>query len=178
VARPRVKATQFFNHLCTAQLTIVNCALSCAVPMSVYDGVSSLLDLRAVVSPYAVAARTCIHMIQTWEKEFEVSEPVEYIFEEGDFEQGKFTDLMVDEGWQVPIYKKKKDFAGLQGADQYAWEELFHLKQELYNQNLVLRNSFKLLLEGIPKIRREITTASLIKLCEHKRIDPRTGVRK
>ena len=146
--------------------------------MSVYDGVSSLLDLRAVVSPYAVAARTCIHMIQTWEKEFEVSEPVEYIFEEGDFEQGKFTDLMVDEGWQVPIYKKKKDFAGLQGADQYAWEELFHLKQELYNQNLVLRNSFKLLLEGIPKIRREITTASLIKLCEHKRIDPRTGVRK
>jgi len=178
LAKDKSKANEFFKRICIAQLTIVNCAISCTVPMSTYNNISSLLDLRTVVPPYALAARTCIHAIHNWEREFDIAEPVEYVFEEGDFEQGKFTELMIDEGWPLPIYKKKQDFAGLQAADQYAWEEFFSLKRELQNQNQRVRNSFKLLLEGIPKIRREITTESLIKLCELKRIDPRTGVKK
>ena len=177
LAKDESKAIEFFKRICVAQLSVVNCAISCTVPMSTYNNVSSLLDLRTVVPPYAMAARICIHALHNWEREFDISEPVEYIFEEGDFEQGKFTELMVDEGWPKPIYKKKKDFAGLQGADQYAWEELFYLKQDLQSQNPLFRNSFKLLLEGIPKIRREVTTAGLIKVCELKGIDPRTGVR-
>jgi len=178
LAKNESKAIEFFKQICIAQLTIVNCAISCSVPMSIYNNISSLLDLRTVVPPYALAARTCIHIIHKWEEDFDISKPVEYIFEEGDFEQGKFTVLMIDEGWPLPIYKKKQDFAGLQGADQFAWEEFFSLKQESQNQNPIMRTSFKLLLEGIPTIRREITTAALIKLCEFKGIDPRTGVKK
>jgi hypothetical protein len=178
LAKDKVKATDFFKRICIAQLTIVNCGFSCSVPMSIYNNISSLLDLRTVIPPYALAARTCIHMIHRWEREFNISEPVEYIFEEGDFEQGKFTELMIDEGCPPPIYKKKRDSAGLQGADQFAWEEFFSLKQELQNSNPMVRNSFKVLLEGIPTIRREITTESLIKLCELRGIDPKTGVKK
>ena len=178
LAKDTEKVGKFFNNICVAQLSVINCALSCSVSMSVYNGVSSLLDLRTIVPPYAVAARTCIHMLREWEKFFQ-TEPAEYIFEEGDFEQGKFTDLMLDEGWPVPIYKKKKDFAGLQAADQYAWEELYSSKKELQNRTqMEFRNSFKLLLEGIPSIRREVTTEGLIKLCHFKKIDPRTGVKR
>lgn len=176
IAKDAPKATEFFKRLCICQLTMVNCAVSCAVPMSTYNNVSSLLDLRKVVPPYAFAARLCLQAVHEWQTKFQV-QGVEYIFEEGDFEQGKFTELMTTEGLPIPIYKKKKDFAGLQAADQYAWEELFNLKQELYNSP-VLRNSFRLLLESIPSIRIEATMASLIKMCEVKGIDPRTGVRK
>jgi hypothetical protein len=87
------KSTKFFKQLCTAQLGLTNCGISCIVKMSVYEEISSLLDLRKVVPPYALAARMCMERIHRWEDEFDVQDvPVECIFEEGDFEQGKFTE--------------------------------------------------------------------------------------
>lgn len=178
LAKDRNKANEFFKKICIAQLTMINCAVSCVVRMAVYNNVSSLLNLREVVPPYALAARTCMERIHKWEQEFEIEERVECVFEAGDFEQGKFTDLMIDEGMAPPIYKNKEDFAGLQAVDQYCWEELFYLKKELQNQNLEPRKSLKLLLNGIPKLHIEPTTISLIKLCEAKGIDPRTGIKR
>jgi hypothetical protein len=51
--------------------------------------------------------------LRQWEEDYGIREPIECIFEEGDFEQGKFTLLMVDEGQFPPIYKTKNEFAGL-----------------------------------------------------------------
>lgn len=101
------KARSFLLELCITQATYVNCVVTCVVPMDVYNGVSLLLDLRTVIPPYALGARMCIERVHGWERMFSVVEPVECIFEEGDFEQGKFTELMVKEGWAKPIYKKK-----------------------------------------------------------------------
>lgn len=177
LAKDRKRADQFFGKLSSPQVLAVNCAISTAVPMSIYNEISSLLDLRTIVPPYALGARIALECVRKWEKEFDISEPVECIFEEGDFEQGKFTQLMVDEGQGVPIYKKKREFAGLQAADHLAWEEHYYQKQRLSGAGDV-RNTLRFTLYSIPKIRREVTRAGLIRLCEVKGIDPRTGVKK
>jgi uncharacterized protein DUF3800 len=171
------RAETFLRLLCIAQLTMVNCAFSCIVNMHIYNNVSSLLDLREVVPPYALGARSCLAMVHEWESKFDIQESVECIFEEGDFEQGKFTELVVSEGGPVPIYKPKHMFAGLQAADHFGWEQFHFLKRELKAAHLPSRETFKILLNAIPKIHIEVSTQGLINLCHAKRIDPRTGVR-
>lgn len=171
-------AELFLHRLAVTEVSTMHCGISCIVPMDLYNNVSSLLDLRKVVPPYALAARMCIHRLHNWEQMFGIGEPIEYIFEAGDFEQGKFTELMVDEGEALPIYKNKKDFAGLQAADHYAWEQFNVLKKRQQNPNFVPRESLGWLIWGIPKLHVHPTLETLINLCEKKGIDPKTGVRK
>jgi hypothetical protein len=170
------RGSEFLKKLTIAQMGMANCGVSCIIDMGVYSEVSSVLRLQEVIPPYALGARMCIARVRKWEEEFDVQEPVECIFEEGDFGQGKFTDLMVSEGNDSPIYKKKKDFAGLQAADHYAWEQAFFLKKELIGQQLPPREAFTLQLNLIPKLHMGATAASLVKLCEAKGIDPRTAI--
>jgi hypothetical protein len=170
LARDPSKANEFFFEVSVLEVTFVHCAVTVIVPMQVYSEVNSLLDLRAQVPPYAVAARTCIELVRDWEKRFDVPEPVECIFEEGDFEQGKFTSLMVDEGATLPIYKKKIDFAGLQGADHYAWERANAMKPKLVSGHIPHRLSFEMQLGAIPKLHLQSTAAHLINICHIKNI--------
>ena len=120
----RKKPKKFLLHqLAFAELTKVHCGISCIVNMSLYKQVDSVLDLQSIVPPYAFAARMCIERVRQWQDIFAINPKyeVENIFEVGDFGQGKFTDLMVDEEQPQPIYiEREKDFAGLQGADHYA----------------------------------------------------------
>lgn len=171
------RAAAFLKQLAGIQVSYVHCGISCIVRMDVYNGISSLLKLGDVVPPYALGARMCINRLRRWEKEFGIP-PTEIIFESGDCEQGKLTHLMVDEGDNPPIYKNKNDFAGLQGADQYAWEQFSYLKGVQQRGQRNPRLSFSWLLESIPKLHTYPTQALLIKLCENKGIDPRTGFRK
>lgn len=171
------KATQFIREISLAEASLVNCAVTSIVRMSTYEQVSSLLDLRKMVPPYALAARSCIELVRKWEGEFQIPEPVECIFEEGDFEQGKFTNLMVDEGMAQPIYKKKGDYAGLQGADHYAWERAFFMKR-VAGTDLPARLPFQIQLGSIPKLHIESTITNLIGVCHMKNIDPKAEVRR
>lgn len=174
------KARSFLLELCITQATYVNCVVTCVVPMDVYNGVSLLLDLRTVIPPYALGARMCIERVHGWERMFSVVEPVECIFEEGDFEQGKFTELMVKEGWAKPIYKKKNDYAGLQGSDQYAWEVHNYKKEGSPIINPFTSNAPQMvplsILGCIPALHIQPTQESLINLCHDRGIDPKTGV--
>jgi hypothetical protein len=124
IAKAIEKARHFFLQLCIAQESVVICGISCIVDMSIYSGISSLLDLRAVIPPYALA-RSCHAQVLLWERQFAIQELVECVFEKGDLEQKKFTELVVDEGGDPPIYRDKKDYAGLQAADHYAWEQFY-----------------------------------------------------
>jgi hypothetical protein len=180
IARDEKKAKAFLLGLCWTQALLVNCVTSCVVPMAVYNNVSSLLDLRTVVPPYALGARMSLERVSQWEQLLSVQEPVECIFEEGDFEQGKFTDLMMAEGRDAPIYKKKNDFAGLQASDHYAWEINNYLK----SNSPVIDPAFSAavavplsILAAIPTLHIQPTQESLINLCHKMRIDPRTGVK-
>ncbi|MCU1256911.1 MAG: hypothetical protein JWM83_3210 [Candidatus Angelobacter sp.] len=176
IAKDMDKAQRFFRNICIAQQTIANCGISCIVDLKIYNDISSLLDLRRVVPPYAIAARMCYAQVHQWEQEFGIQEPVEIIFEKGDLEQDKLTELVVDEGGEPPIYRDKKDYAGLQAADHYAWEQFYYLKKEKTGAHLPARESFKFLLNFIPCKHVEVTREGLIRLCERKNIDPRTGV--
>ena len=179
LAKDKDKAKTFLFNLSLAEAGLVNCVISCIVPMVVYDGVSSLLDLREVIPPYALAARMCIERLHQWEKQFSITESVEYIFEQGDFGQGKFTDLMVDEGQAKPIYKNKNDFAGLQGSDHYAWEVASYLKQNAPIMNPLSSSPLVITLQvlsAIPTMHIQPTQQTLIHICHLKGIDPKTGV--
>jgi Protein of unknown function (DUF3800) len=180
IAKDIDKAKAFIFNLSCVEACMVNCVISCIVPMAVYNGVSSHLDLRTVIPPYALAARMCIERVRQWEKHFSVTHPVECIFEEGDFEQGKFTDLMVDEGNDMPIYKGKNDYAGLQGSDHYAWEVHSYLKANSpiidpsWNTPMVIPLQ---VLSTIPTMHIQPTQQTLIHLCESRGINPKTGVK-
>jgi len=168
------EADKFLVNLAQLEAATTNCAVTSIVPMEIYNGVSSLLDLRQVIPPYALAARMCIELVRKWERLFDVPEPVECIFEAGDFEQGKFTRLMVEEGSPPPIYKDKKDFAGLQAADHYTWERA-SMSKLLKAATPTPTKCFQFL-GTVPKLHIESTTTHLVNVYHLKRIDPKTGV--
>ena len=178
IAKQTEKAQDFFKQLCIAQLSMVACGISCILALKTYEGISSLLDLRQKIPPYALAARTCVAQVHEWERQFNIQNPVECIFEKGDLEQDKFTELVAGEGGDSPIYRHKKDYAGLQGADQYAWEQFHYLKKARTGEHIPARGSFKFLLNLIPCIHAQVTQESIIHVCEKKGIDPRTGIKK
>jgi hypothetical protein len=72
-------AELFTKHLATALLTCVHCGISSVVPLELYQQVNSLLDLRSLVPPYALAARMAIEKLHQWENQFAIGEPAEYI---------------------------------------------------------------------------------------------------
>ncbi len=172
------KANEFIQKLAMAEVSTMHCGISCMVPMDVYNDISSLLPLNEVVPPYALGARMCIERLRQWREMFAIPESVEYIFEHGDFGQAKFTDLMEVEGEAIPIYKRKDEFAGLQAADHYAWEQFNVRKRHRQNASFVPNETVSWLIWGIPKLHTEPTRELLIKLCRAKGIDPRTGVKK
>jgi len=174
IASQPEKCEEFFRRLCFAQFSMINCGISCTVPMSIYDEINTYLELREIVPPYALGARTCINRLKKWEGEFAIDSPVEYIFEQGDFEQGKFTDLMIDEGMAAPLYKRKEDSAGLQAADHYAWEQFAYRTQELKTPGTVARGALSLQLQVIPRMHVQPTMTTLVEICHRKGISPRT----
>lgn len=176
IAKSPSKGSEFLKKLTIAQMGMVNCGVSCIIDMDVYNEVSDVLQIREIIPPYALGARACVSAIRKWEQDFNIETPVELIFEKGDLGQGEFTELMVDEGNDPPIYKKKDDFAGLQAADHYAWEQAFFLKKQLRQEELPPRTAFQLQLNLIPKIHVGATTAQLISICEAKGIKPRPRV--
>jgi hypothetical protein len=106
IAQTPDRAMGFLRTLTNIQMCGVLCGISAIIDLQIYESVDSVLKLRNAIPPYALGARMCISNVRQWEKTFKVSAPVECIFEEGDFEQGKFTDLMINEGESAPIYKK------------------------------------------------------------------------
>lgn len=178
IAKDAARATEFLKWISQVQMSFVHVGISCIIDMNIYREVNSLLDLREVVPPYALGARMCIQRLRRWELDYAIRPPAEVIFEVGDLEQNKFTQLMVDEGEDAPIYKKKIDFAGLQGADHYAWEQFNFLRKHKQGLDESARKPFYFLLESIPKLHTYASQEFLVRLCEQKGINPRTGFKK
>jgi hypothetical protein len=168
------QAYDFLLKLTSIQQMHMLFAVSAVVKISDYMEVNTVLDLRRVVPPYALGARLCIARLNEWQTKYIGGAPIETIFEDGDFERGKFIDLMRVEGLPAPIFKDKKDFPGLQAADHIAWELNTQVKTELSaGKNLPpQRDPYQRLL-AIPHTAVTATQADLIKLCETKDIMPR-----
>jgi hypothetical protein len=106
IAKDATRANDFLKLISQIQMSFVHMGVSCIVDMNVYQGINSLLELREVLPPYALGARMCIQRVRRWEQDYAIRPPAEIIFEEGDFEQGKFTKLMVDEGEDLGGHRK------------------------------------------------------------------------
>jgi hypothetical protein len=168
-----IEHADFIIRLTAIQQMHMLFAVSAVVNISDYMTVNTVLDLRNIVPPYALAARLCIAKLNEWRSKYIGGAPIETIFEAGDFERGKFIDLMRVEGLPAPIFEGKKDFPGLQAADHLAWELNAQLKAEMNgaprNQQ---RYPFQLQL-AVPHTAVTATQADLIRLCELKDIMPR-----
>jgi len=158
------------RKLSVAQIALTSCGVSSIIPLKIYDEIESR-DLVTRIPPFALGARMCSAKVREWELHFQIRQPVECIFEEGDFGQGQFSNLMVDEGANISIYKKKKDYAGLQAADHYAWEQALFLKRELQGRQSPERADFIAQLYMIPHMHGTHDAASLLKVCQLKGID-------
>jgi uncharacterized protein DUF3800 len=167
-----LEASSFIMHLANWQQAYMALGVTCIVEMSEYQEVETVLDLRTIVPPYALAARVCTDRIDRWRHEHTILEPVECIFEDGDFERGKFIDLMRIEGMPAPIFKGKNEFPGLQAADYLAGQMNTQVKLEKDGKGkppgLLLQR-----LMAIPHIYIKPTKHELIKLCETKNIMPK-----
>lgn len=165
-------ASSFILHLANFQQAYMALAVTCIVEMSEYAEINTVLDLRTVVPPYALAARVCTERIERWRDQHGISEPIECIFEDGDFERGKFIDLMRVEGMPAPIFKEKKDFPGLQAADYLAWEMKTLVTARKKGKQGILP-AYLQRLTAIPRVSLKPTKHDLISLCEAKGIMPR-----
>lgn len=166
------EASAFIMHLANYQQAYMALAVICIVEMSEYEEIDTVLDLRTIVPPYALAARVCTDRIDKWRHEHSIHGPVECIFEDGDFERGKFIDLMRIDGMPAPIFRDKKDFPGLQAADYLAWEMNSQVKAEkggMEGRRRILLHR----LSAIPHIYIKPKKHELIKLCEAKGIMPK-----
>jgi hypothetical protein len=168
---------QFLHALVLAQSCFMNCAVTAVVNMTVYNEMNKYLELKENVPPYALGARFCVDRVRQWEKQFEIPEPVEMIFEEGDLGQCEFSQIMAGEGSLAPIYKKKNEFIGLQAADQYAWEIARRLKDEQKEKQLGRefdpRIELRYLYDSIPKLHIEPTEITLAHISQMKGIKAR-----
>ena len=173
IAQKPDRAMEFLSTLTNIQMCGVLCGISAIIDLQIYESINSIMDLRSVVPPYALGARMCLSNVRKWEKTFNMKEPVECVFEDGDFEQGKFTQLMIDEGETCPIYRKKREFAGLEAADMYAWEQAHFLRRVNINSQIEARKEFKVLLHAVPKIHTHAPQETLLRLCYAKGIDVR-----
>jgi hypothetical protein len=166
------EASSFVLHLANWQQAYMALGVTCIVEMSEYSDVNTVLDLRRVVPPYALAARVCTARVDRWRHEHGITEPVECIFEDGDFERGKFIELMRVEGQPAPIFKDKKEFPGLQAADYLAWEMNNQAKAQRSGNNAIQSVLLQRLM-AIPHVYLKPTKHELIALCEAKGIMPR-----
>ena len=172
LAKDPVLWRHFLQQLVNAQVCMIHCNVAAVIRMNVYNEVDALIELKEHIPPYALGARYCVDRIREWEKEFESADPVEMIFEEGDLGQTEFSRIMVGEGSDLPIYKKKKDFAGLQAIDHYCWELTNRLKsqekEKELNREFPPRIELVYLYESIPKLHIEPTTQTLLTICQER----------
>lgn len=174
IAKDSARRQTFLHGLVLAQATFMICAVTSAVPMDIYNEMDGFMELREAIPPFALGARYCVNLVRKWEKYFQIPEPVEMIFEEGDLGQGDFSRIMVGEGQPLPIYKKKSDFLGLQAADLYAWEVARRLKDEDKEKKLGRefdpRMELQFLYGAIPRLQIQPTSESLASIANERGI--------
>jgi len=143
-------------------------SFSCKVDMGTYKNINDVFMLDTMLPAYAVAVRVCVETVQTWQKAFGLNHPVECIFEDGDFGRGKFIDLMRVERMPAPIFRDKKDYAGLQAADHLAWEQGNYTKRLKLAEGIIPVTSTLSKMLAIPHIHHAASLDNLLEICEKK----------
>jgi hypothetical protein len=100
-------------------------SFACAVLMDGYRKVDSKYKLHEVISPYTVAARTCVGKVCEWGKKWSVDENhIAFFFEDGSEDKTDLMRRMKRDGKRAPIFLKKDQSVVFQAADMLAYEHL------------------------------------------------------
>jgi hypothetical protein len=139
----------------------------------------------AIDTPYVMLAHRLILAVAVIGDRLGVSEPCDYIFDQQEgfsdellknwpdfkqnLEQSARSDLAKFVG-SPPIFSDEKSFLPLQAADLYAWQirRYYVNNHGVENQTIFIPPSLTLrMIEHIPAIDREYSTAELVRLREH-----------
>jgi len=103
-----------------------------AVLMEDYWKVNAKYKLHEVITPYTLAARTCVGKVSDWAKTWNVNEEhIDFFFEDGSEDKGDLIRRMKRDGKKAPVFLTKEQSVIIQAADMLAYEHLLANKHFL-----------------------------------------------
>ncbi len=76
------------------------------------------------MKPYVLTASTCVDKVKRWAKRNNIGDPIDYVFEDGDADQGAFAQQAKRYLNVSPIFRAKSETSAFQAADLLAYEYL------------------------------------------------------
>ena len=103
-----------------------------AVLMDAYRKVDSKYKLSEVISPYTIAARTCVGKVGEWAKLWNINEDhITFFFEDGSEDKTDLIRRLKRDGKKTPVFLSKDQSVVFQAADMLAYEHLLGNKHFL-----------------------------------------------
>jgi hypothetical protein len=138
------------------------------VPIADYRDANDIYALEECFGkPYAMAGRHVARQVKEWSQKFNKDKnPIVLIFEDGTKHKGDLMDIFKKDGFDDPIFRKKKDVISLQAADIFAWECFNAFKTGS------IRTSLSELLK-VPYTSGMLTFDKLIENCEEYKVEKR-----
>lgn len=100
------------------------CYSVCAIiPMADYRAVNDVFYMEEMFGkPYAIAGQMIMASLRTWQRNYAPDAPLVTIFDEGSKHKGDLIDMFIQQEFDAPAFRKKKNVVALQSADLLAWE--------------------------------------------------------
>jgi hypothetical protein len=76
------------------------------------------------MKPYTLTASTCVDKVKRWAKRNNISDPIAYVFEGGDADQGEFAQQAKRHLNINPVFRAKSETPAFEAADLLAYEYL------------------------------------------------------
>ena len=100
-------------------------SFACAVLMDAYRLADSKYKLHEVITPYTLAARTCVGKAYDWAKHFNINgDHIAFFFEDGSEDKSDLMRRMERDGKRAPVFLTKNQSVVFQAADLLAYEHL------------------------------------------------------
>lgn len=141
------KRNALIKHLIAIIKTRARIGFCAALFKSDYDAaIPDDLKARLGSHHYTFAVRQCLSMIHKWRMEYNISEPMQYVFEDGTKGKGEIITTFDRVSEEPPVkdafglipggysfIPKSISMPHLQAADILAWESLWHMKNTVVN---------------------------------------------
>jgi hypothetical protein len=135
---------------------------STMVPMLDYKEVNELYHLEEWIGkPYTIASIAVLQRLTAWKDKFAPHDPLVVFFEDGTKHKGDLIKVCEQFGFDIPIFKKKKDVTPLQAADLFAWESF-----NVFKTGIVRSSLLQIQASGVPQHHGSMTLRCLLRACE------------
>lgn len=123
---------EFLSRLIGTIKIRVHHSFACSVLMDEYRKVDGKYKLHEVISPYTLAARTCVGKVGEWAERLNIDENhIAFFFEDGSEDKADLIRRMKRDGKKAPVFLVKDESLAFQAADMLAYEHLLSNKHFL-----------------------------------------------